>query len=666
MDDLRSEKILQREFEQLLERAAAEQRLGRLEQARVLCRKALELAPDHPDALRLLGAIALQAGRHRRAETLLRRAMELLPEHPQVRLHLGMALEGCGRLDEAVDAYKACMALEPESAEPYARFGNLLKDNGQLREAMACYAGALRRDPNHFAALVNMGGALLELGRGRDAVDLSNRAVELRPEAVRPHLHLGAALHDAWRTQEAESAYLHALELEPQHAGAMNNLGVLMRDQGKISESLSWFQKSWHADPDFSIARSNYLFTRQYLVDEPRDTYLIEAQRFGHDVADPLTLRARPHDNDPDPERPLRVGYLSGDLRRHAVSSFLLPLLSSHHAEKVDFYCYANNPYSDGTTDYLQSICDHWRDVRPLGDLEAAELIREDRIDLLVDLSGHSAHNRLLVTARRPAPVQAVWLGYFDTTGMRGVDWLVADRHVCPEKDDRYYVEEVHRLPTSFWCYAPPEVAVETTDMPFFSRKNVTFGCFNNTAKINKSVVDAWAAILRQVSGSELLLQSASFADPVVRDRYQRMFDDRGVKDRVAFRPHMELRGYLASYHEVDLALDPFPYGGGATTADALWMGVPVVSLRGKRFSGRLSASILEAAGLGDLATRSMDDYIRIAVDLARDPARLAMLRQGLRSRVLASPLCDAERFTTEMEAAYRSMWKHWCAKQAG
>ncbi|WP_022662079.1 O-linked N-acetylglucosamine transferase, SPINDLY family protein [Paucidesulfovibrio longus] len=649
------------EVRELLERAAAEHRLDRLDQARLLCRKALELEPDQPDALRLLGAVALQSGRHRRAETLLRRAVELLPENAQVRLHLGMALEGCGRLGEAVEAYKACMALDPDAAEPYARFGNLLKDNGQLREALACYAGALRRDPDHFASLVNMGGVLLELGRGRDAVDISRRAAELRPLAVRAHLHLGAALHDAWRTTEAESAYLAALELEPGHSGAMNNLGVLKRDQGRIRDAVSWFRKAWKADPDFAAARSNYLLTRHYLADEQRETFLEEALAFGHDLADPLTSRARSHDNDPDPDRPLRVGYLSGDLRRHAVSSFLVPLLAEHNPENVEFYCYANNPYSDGTTDHLRSICSLWRNIRTTGDIEASEIMREDKIDILVDLSGHSSHNRLLTTARKPAPVQALWLGYFDTTGMRAVDWIIADRHVCPEEQGKFYSEGVWRLPVSFWCYGPPDVEVEPVETPFFERKSITFGCFNNTAKINNTVVDAWAAILRQVPESELLLQSGSFADKDVRARYQSMFSDRGVGDRVAFRPHMELRGYLASYQEVDLALDPFPYGGGATTADALWMGVPVVSLRGGRFSGRLSTSLLEAAGLGELATRTLDDYIACAVGLAREPERLALLRSDLRGRLLASPLCDAKRFARDMEAAYRGMWSRWC-----
>ncbi|MGE4290794.1 MAG: tetratricopeptide repeat protein [Desulfovibrio sp.] len=651
----------EREIRELLERAAAEQRLDRLDQARLLCRKVLELHPDHPDALRLLGAVALQAGRHPRAETLLLRAVELLPEHAQVRLHLGMAQEGCGRLAQAVESYKASMALDPAAAEPYARFGNLLKENGQLREALSCYAGALRRNPDHFAALVNMGGVLLELGRGRDAVDISRRAVELRPQSVRPHLHLGAALHDAWQTREAEAAYLAALELVPNHAGAMNNLGVLLRDQGRINEAVAWFGKAGKAEPDFAIARSNYLLTRHYLPDEPRHTFLTEAEAFGRDLAEPLTVRARPHENEPDPERTLRIGYLSGDLRRHAVSSFLLPLLATHHSENVDFYCYANNPYSDGTTDHLQSICNHWRNIRAVNDIEAAEMIREDQIDILVDLSGHSSHNRLLVTARKPAPVQALWLGYFDSTGMRAVDWLLADRHVCPEGQECFFTERVYRLPVSFWCYGPPDVEVEPAMMPFFERKTITFGCFNNTAKINKLVVDAWSAILRQVPGSELLLQSGSFADADVRARYQSWFTDRGVGNRVAFRPHMELRGYLSSYREVDLALDPFPYGGGATTADALWMGIPVVSLRGERISGRLSTSILEAAGLGELAARSLGEYIGTSVALAREPARLALLRQNLRGRLLASPLCDAKRFTRDMEAAYRDIWTRWC-----
>jgi len=649
---------------ELLERAASEQRLGRVDQARALCRRVLEAWPDDPDALRLLGAIALQRGRHRRAEALLSRAAALLPEHAQVRLHWGMALEGCGRLDQAVEQYKACMALDETAAQPYVRFGNLLKDNGQHREALACYTEALRRDPDEFAALVNVGGVLLELGRGRDAVDLSRRAVALRPEAVRPWLHLGAALHDAWETREAEDAYLAALEREPEHAGAMNNLGVLLRDQGRIRQSVSWFARAWKADPGFNVARSNYLLTRHYLVHEPVETFEAQARDFGRELADPLTAMARSHSNDPDPERCLRVGYLSGDFRRHAVSNFLAPLLAHHRPEQVDFYCYSNNPYDDGITDHLRSICDHWQDIRHLSHAEAAERIRRDRIDVLVDLSGHSSHNRLLVTARRPAPVQAVWLGYFDTTGMSAVDYLLADPCTCPPGEECRYAECVERLPVCQWCYQPPVVDLPAQDPECLEQKPMTYGCFNNTAKINEAVVDAWAAILRQVPGAELLLQSASFADEFVRERYQRMFQEYGVGGRVAFRPHMELRGYLASYREVDVALDPFPYGGGATSADALWMGVPVVTLLGERCEGRLTATTLRACGLDRLVCRDLEEYVQLAVELGRDPVQRERLGRDLRERVSASPLCDAARFASDMENAYRAMWRRWCAAQ--
>lgn len=653
-----------RDRSKLLELANMEQRRGRLDRVRELCRQILNQWPDDAEALWLLGSVALQSGRHRRAEHLLSRAVKWLPRTGRLRLHWGMALEGCGRLAEAVEQYKQCIAMEPELAQPYVRFGNLLKDNGQLREAMACYVEALHRNAEDFAALVNLGSVLLDLGRGREAVGFLRTACKVRPDAVAAWLHLGAALHDMWETTEAENAYSKALEIDPRQTGAMNNLGVLLRDQGRIRESLDWFAKARRTDPAFLTAHSNYLLTRHYLLDEPVETFADQARDIAHELFDPLTRRAHPHANDPDPDRRLRVGYLSGDFRRHAVSNFLVPLLANHSAENVEFYCYSSNPYDDGITDHLRSICDQWRDIRHLSGVEAAQVIRDDGIDVLVDLSGHSGHNRLEVAARRPAPVQAVWLGYFDTTGMQAMDYLLADGVTCPESESDRYVETVERLPECLWSYGPPIVDLPEPEPDSEEEKPFTFGCFNNTAKINKGVVDAWAAILRQVPGAELLLQSGSFADEAVRERYQEMFQDRGVGDRVVFRRHMELRGYLASYREVDVALDPFPYAGGATSADALWMGVPVVTLRGERFEGRLTATTLRAAGLQELVAADLDAYMGLAVELARDGNRLAQLRRGLRERMEASPLCDAARFARDMEAAYRAMWRRWCAEQ--
>ncbi|MEF2143929.1 MAG: tetratricopeptide repeat protein [Desulfovibrionaceae bacterium] len=660
MDDLR----------ELLEKAAAEQRMGRPEQARELCRRVLAQSPDEPDALRLLGALALREGRFSRAVSLLSRAAEQDADNAHLQLHLGMALEGAGQMAEAVEAYKNSMGLNPSLAEPYVRFGNLLKDNGQPREALACYAAALKRDPDHYATLINTGTVLMEMGRGHDAVQLSRRALKLRPDAPAALFNLAASLHDAWNTEEAGLLLEKLIKAHPESVRAMNNLAVIRRDQGCAREAVSMFRKAWQAEPAFAAAHSNYLLTRHYLADEPLDTYLAEARAFGAAHADELTARAPRHSKGLEPERPLRIGYISGDFRSHAVSCFFAPVLAAQAAGENEIFCYSNNPHDDAMTEQLRGHCANWREVRGLSDVEAAERIRQDSVDILVDLSGHSAHNRLLVLARKPAPVQAVWLGYFDSTGLNGMDYLLADGLVCPEGAESRYAEEVVRLPGSFWCYGPPDLDLVPALLPALERGNVTFGCFNNTAKLNEHVVDAWAEILRQVPGAELILQSGSFADTFVRARYQKLFEERGVDSlRVVYRPQMKMREYLACHHEVDLALDPFPYGGGATSADALWMGVPVLTLRGQRFEGRMTWSQLAAVNkapgpdLEVLATDSVQDYIRTAVDLATNLPRLGELRQGLRERLLASPFCDAHGFVCGLDAACREMWRAHCRK---
>lgn len=651
--------------QELLQRAAAEQRLGRIKAAEQLCRQVLASEPDNVEGLHLLGALALQTGRHTRAEPLLAKAVRLDPDRAQVHVHFGMALEGVGKLNEAVEAYKRAMGVDPDLAEPYVRFGTLLKDNGQLQEAGACFAEALRRERDDFNALAGLSGVLLMQGRPAEAFDLAERAVALRPDSANALFNLADALHDLDRIEEAGEQYEHLLTLHPGNERVLNNLAVIRRDQGRIGEAVDLFRRATDINPAFVAARSNAILTRHYLPDAPRKSFLEHAKAFGAEVADPLTKRARPHPGPFDLDKPLRIGVLSGDFRVHAVSSFLLPLLLELHVH-LDVTCYCNNPFSDSITKTYQKVCRKWRDISGLGDQEAAELIRADSIDVLIDASGHSAHNRALVLARKPAPVQAVWLGWFDTTGMEAMDYLLADPHVAPAGEEQWYTEGLYRLPGTFWCYTPPDVEVEPVEAPFMKRKIVTFGCFNNTAKINEQVVESWVEILRGVQGSELILQSKSFGDPAVRARYLDMFVSRGGdKRQVVFRPAMIYRDYLACYQEIDIALDPFPYSGGATSADALWMGVPVVTLAGERFVSRMTASLLSNAGLGELVAQDRRGYVELAVALATDPGWLPAVRDGLRERFENSPACNAKQFARQFAEACRDMWRAHCEGQA-
>lgn len=352
----------------------------------------------------------------------------------------------------------------------------------------------------------------------------------------------------------------------------------------------------------------------------------------------------------------LRIGYVSGDFRRHAVANFLFPVFENHDRASFEIHCYSNNPRDDDVTARLAKSVDRWRRISGLKDEEAARLIAEDGIDLLIDLSGHTAYNRLLLFARQPAPVQATWFGYLGSTGLEAIRFKLVDAITDPPgAADAHYCEELIRLEHGTFCYAPiDDVPLE----PPPERGRIRFGSFNNPAKLSPGTLDLWGRLLTAVGDAELVLKGRPFADPQVRQRLLKRFEDRGIPEkRVVLLEHIASpQRHMAAYADIDIALDPFPYNGVTTTCEALWMGVPVVALLGDRHSGRIGASLLTRVGLEDMIARNEEDYIRIAVDLAADRDRRAELRKGLRERMAASPLCDGPRFTRALESAYRKI----------
>ena len=371
----------------------------------------------------------------------------------------------------------------------------------------------------------------------------------------------------------------------------------------------------------------------------------------------------RPHANPRDPGKALNIGYVSADFRRHPVGFFLAPVLARHDRRRFSVSCYSGRGLADDLTERLKAGADAWRSVGGLSDEALATAIRDDGIDVLVDLSGHTAGNRLTAFALRPAPVQVSWLGYFNTTGMKAIDYVLMDAETVPEGAERWFTEEVIHLPAGRFCYGPPEDAPPVAPPPVEERGRVTFASFNNLTKVGAEVVGLWARILDALPSSRLVLKWRSLGDAAVRDRYQAWFAAEGIEpNRIELQgasPHAEM---LAAYGGVDVALDPFPFSGGVTSCEALWMGVPVVTWPGARPVSRQTAGFLRALGLAELIAADREDYVAIAAGLARDRDGLTALRAGLRARMAASPLCDGVRFTRHLEAAYRDMWRRWCA----
>ena len=639
---------------------------GRIEEAIAAYRRALELKPGFAEAHCNLGAALRERGRFHEAAAACRRALQLRPDYAEAMNNLGVALSDQGLLDEAITEYRRALQLKPDYAEVYSNLGNVLRDKGRLDEAIAEYRRTLQLKPGNAEAHSNLGNVLREKGRLDEAIAACRRAIELRADHAEAYSNLGNALNEQGRLDEAVAAYRKALELKPDFAEAHNNLGNALTHRGQFTESIVECRRALELRPGFASAHCNLLLNLHYLPDFDAGSLFGEHCRWEEVHARPLAEFIQPHPNARDPERRLRVGYVSPDLREHSVAFFLENLLACHDPGQVEVFCYASLPRPDHVTERLQGLVPHWRDIYKAPDAEVAGLIRKDGIDILVDLAGHTGQNRLLVFARKPAPVQVTWLGYPDTTGLKAMDYRLTDARADPPgTTEHLHTEQLVRLPDCAWCFRPSGDAPPASGPPVLRAGHITFGCFNALPKINAPLLRLWSEILLEVPGSRLLLKNAAFRNPSVRERMRSVLEKAGiVPERIELAEHVPgLAGHLASYGRVDIALDTFPYHGTATTCEALWMGVPVVTLAGQTHVSRVGVSLLDHAGLAGLAASSPEEYVRIAAALGRDAPRLAEFRASLRERMAGSPLMDGPRFARNVEQAYRQMWRAWCGE---
>jgi predicted O-linked N-acetylglucosamine transferase (SPINDLY family) len=500
------------------------------------------------------------------------------------------------------------------------------------------------------------------MGQLEEAIASCYQAILLKPDFPEAYNNLGNALKDKSQLDEAIAAYRQAISFSPNHPDAHSNLGNALSDLGRLDEAIAAYRQAMALKPRFSDAHSNLLFTLNYHPGLEPATVFEEHLCWNRQQAKPARHFMQPHRNDRTPDRRLRIGYVSPDFREHPVGHFLLPLLAQHNHERFEIFCYAQVPASDGKTRQLRSQADHWHNLSGLADAQAADLIRRHQIDILVDLAGHTSNNRLPLFAHKPAPVQVTWLGYPNTTGLATMDYRLTDACADPPGlTESLHSEQLWRLPQCAWCYqsavGPPVVA--RREGP------ITFGCFNNFAKITEPMLQLWARILHLVPGSRLLLKTGALLGENARQRVRQILGEAGIDAE-----RLELRGYeaahgdhLALYQRLDVALDTFPYHGTKTTCEALWMGVPVVTLAGQTHASRVGVSLLNNIGLPELVASTPEEYVRLAVELAGDLPRLSQLRSTLRPQMEGSPLMDAPRFAQDVEEAYLAMWRHWCAK---
>lgn len=639
--------------------------LGRSDDAMVAFERAADLDPAHADAHVNLGAILAEQNRLAEAVARLERAAALRPGHAQTHLLLAMVRQAMGRLDGAADAYEVVLALGMASASTRLALAAIRLAQNRYDDALRQYQAALALDPNQPEALDGIGRVLQACGRPRDAIEHLKRAVDLAPDFVEAHVNLGLALEASGSLDEAAAAYRRAIALRPELPEPYNNLAGVLREQRKLDESIATYRRALQLDPGHARIHSNLIFALD--VDERTSVAESQAERgrwyAAHRMSDADRFRDWP--NDPDAERRLRVGYVSADFRRHSAAYTFAPVVLGHDRQRFEVYAYSSTRLEDDLTARFRSAVDHWRSVSALTDEQLARMVRDDAIDLLVDLSGHTAGNRLRMFTAKPAPVQlSIW--GITGTGVAEIDYQLSGPIIVPPAERHLFAEQIFDMPCAF-VYQAPSDAPDLAPLPASTGGPFTFGCLNRFGKVSDRVLSLWARILRERPDSRLLLKDRSFSDDANRRAVLQRLARAGIpSDRVVLLGSTTVRGHMEAYRSVDLALDTFPQNGGVTTLEALWMGVPVVTRVGDLPHGRVAASILTALGLGRFVAASDDDYVATALERAADLNDLSTLRASIRVQLGESPIANPAVLVATVESAYRTMWRRWCATRDG
>jgi protein O-GlcNAc transferase len=681
---------------QTLGTALALHQAGRLNEAEGLYRQILAVDPNHADGLHLLGVIAQQAGHSEIAVDLIGKAIGCNDRAPDFHCNIGNALGALGRLDEAMVHYRRAIGLDSMHAESHNNLGNALTQQGRLEEAHGHFRQALAARPSYAEAHYNLGNALMSLGSFSQASAAYQQAVTLKPGfaeahynlgsalkeqgklaeaaacyrqaiAIKPrwsaaHNNLGTVLHELDRLAEAESCYRQALAIDPQYAQVLDNLAAALRSAGRIEEAIQCLRRALATNPNAAVAHTNLIFALNFDPSATAADHQAERARWDERYAKPLADLIRPHNNHARPHRRLRIGYVSSHFRHQAATFAFGGVIVCHDRAQFEVICYSDTAQEDYITDYLRARADKWHRTAKLSDQELADLIRADGIDILVDLVGHMSGHRLLVFARKPAPIQVTAWGEPTGTGLKTMDYLLSDPVLIPLGERGLLAEKVVDLPNflGFWA---PQPLPEPGPLPALTQGYVTFGSFNRLDKMQDPVVRTWAKILDALPTTRIVLKNRRFGDSSQRERIAALFAEAGIaRQRLTFLPAATRLDHFSAYNNIDLALDTFPHGGGMTTLDALWMGVPVVTAPGRTISSRLATASLTAAELTDFIAPDLQSYVDLAIAKAADLSALADLRATLRASVADSAFGDPARYTRAVETAFREMWQRWCA----
>lgn len=628
----------------------------RFDEACKCFRKSLELKPDYLEARNNYINALLGAGRPKEACAEGEAALEVCGPHPVLHLAFANALLENERLEEAENQFRLALRLNADFPEALCGLGELLRRRGEFRESLTCCSRATALSPQMVGAWVNLGNVQKDLGNFAAALASFQRVVDLQPSHVEACINSGFVCLQLGDTGRSIRYSKKALEHEPENILALNNLANAYTVSGRLEEGVACYERAHALEPDNPVVFSNMLLALNYLPSVDAQSVFKRHLEYGK-IFEPANKESGLSCCEaPSSDRKLRVGYISADFRNHSVAFFACDLIAGHDRDAFDVYCYYNATSTDEVTRKFQKACDHWCDIALLTDQEVLELIRGDEIDLLVDLSGHTDGNRLTVFAQRAAPVQATWLGYLNTTGLRSMDFRISDRYSSPvDVHQAFHAEKLLHLDTCQWCYAPLDSAPPVSPLSALSSGVFTFGSFHNLAKLNEEVFALWARVLSAVPGSRLILVAKGAE--LASERINGFFAGQSVEsDRIECIEAVGFHDYLGLHSRIDMCLDTFPYGAATTTCHSLWMGVPVITLRREEPMSRSGVSILTYSDLTEFIADSDHEYVAIASYWAANPGKLADLRSGLRERLNASAVMDAQKFVAEMEALYRYM----------
>jgi len=566
-----------------------------------------------------------------------------------------ITLYSAGLFQESIDEAIRLTKIFPNDVFLYNIMGIALKNIGKNEEAIESYKQAIKIKPDYAAAFSNMGVALINIGKNEEAIASYQQVIKIKPDAD-AYYNMGVAFTDIERNEEAIASYKKAIEIRPNDIDTYNNMGNSLTNIGKDEEAIISYKKAIEIKPDYVDAYSNILTTLNYSPEFKIEDYLEWANKFGEMVRTKVDNKFTNYNLSQKGDK-LKVGFVSGDFRNHPVGYFLENILS--HLNNIELVAYSSYDKEDELTSRIKKHFTKWTPIYGKDDKEVANIIYKDNIHILIDLSGHTPHNRLPVFAYRPAPLQVSWLGYFASTGVSEIDYFIGDNYVLPKNEEKHFTEEVYRLPNFYLCFSEPESAPIVDNLPALKNNFITFGCFNNIVKINNDVIDLWSKLLLEIPSSKLFLKTKQFADKGVQESFYQKFEDNGIdRDRLTLEANSSRTEYLATYNKIDIALDPFPFPGGTITLETLYMGVPVLTLKGDRFISHAGESIMHNIKMSEWIADDKEEYLKKALKFSSNINKLANLRINLREKILNSPVFDGEGFAKDFEKCMLTIWR--------